>query len=892
MPRVDGNIVRVEAGDTLWSIAEDFLGAGNRYKWLATTNGIADPNKLTIGQEIDLSGSGTTTTQTKTEPNCPTITNFGLLSTSTDTLYATWMWPKESQTKCYKVLWKYVTVDGVTLVGDSSEISVDEEVPTLSRQDTYQIPSGATSVYFKVKPISKTKSATSTKTYFTADWSVEKSYRVETPLDPPGQPSLSRSGLKLTAELNNLDAKITGVQFRLVKNKNTVVNTTKTISVNPETKYVSYVWNPVDEGSNYMVCCRAVKGSLYSEWSNYSNVVDTIPFPPSIIDCRATDRTTVYITWTASETAAKYEIEYTDKKEYFDASGEITPITTEGTGYYITGMTSGGEYFFRVRAVNDAGNSDWTDVVSLVMGTSPSAPTTWSSTTTAIVGEVVNLYWVHNSQDGSSETYAEIEIYDGENLIVSETIENTAEGEDKDLTKYYALNTELFSDVTSIQWRVRTAGITRDPGAWSVERVVDIYDEPTLKLRITDSDGNELTEIKSFPFYISAVPGPDSQNPIGYHVSVTADGSYESVDAVGNIVTINAGDEVYSEYFDTNYDLSIRMSAEDIDLEKNITYSITVTVTMNSGLNAESSVSLPVTWTEVIYSPNASVEVDTDTYTAYITPYCENRRTAYRQVVFESDTYVLTDTDLGYVYGEPVPGAYTTTGERVYSGVDINDNEVYFCVVEATTRVENVLLSVYRREFDGSFTEIATGLDGGRNTTVTDPHPALDYARYRIVATSIDTGAVGYYDMPGHDVGGKAIIIQWDEAWTSFEVSEDAELAQPAWSGSMLKLPYNINVSDSHSPDVSLVNYVGRSRPVSYYGTHLGESSSWSVDIDKSDKETLYALRRLAIWMGDVYVREPSGSGYWAHIVVGFSQKHRELTIPVTLTITRVEGGM
>ena len=108
----------------------------------------------------------------------------------------------------------------------------------------------------------------------------------------------------------------------------------------------------------------------------------------------------------------------------------------------------------------------------------------------------------------------------------------------------------------------------------------------------------------------------------------------------------------------------------------------------------------------------------------------------------------------------------------------------------------------------------------------------------------------------------------------------------------MLKLPYNIDVSNSHKPDVELVEYIGRSHPVSYYGTQVGETASWSVDIPMSDKETLYAIRRLAKWMGNVYVREPSGSGYWANIKVSFSQKHRDVVIPVTFDITRVEGGV
>jgi hypothetical protein len=108
----------------------------------------------------------------------------------------------------------------------------------------------------------------------------------------------------------------------------------------------------------------------------------------------------------------------------------------------------------------------------------------------------------------------------------------------------------------------------------------------------------------------------------------------------------------------------------------------------------------------------------------------------------------------------------------------------------------------------------------------------------------------------------------------------------------MLNLPYNIDVSDSFKPDVSLVEYIGRDHPISYYGTQLGVTSSLSMEIEKDDEETLYGLRRLSRWMGDVYVREPSGSGYWANVVVSFSQKHCEVTIPVTLSITRVEGGI
>ena len=148
-------------------------------------------------------------------------------------------------------------------------------------------------------------------------------------------------------------------------------------------------------------------------------------------------------------------------------------------------------------------------------------------------------------------------------------------------------------------------------------------------------------------------------------------------------------------------------------------------------------------------------------------------------------------------------------------------------------------------------------------------------ANYRIVATDIDNGSISYTDIPGYFVGIRSIIIQWDETWSTLEVLGEDPLEKVTWAGSMLKLPYNIAVSDSNTN-----------------GTQLGVTATWNTDIPKSDKNTIYGLRSLAIYAGDVYVREPSGSGYWANISVSFNQKHKETVVPITLEIKRVEGGM
>lgn len=201
-------------------------------------------------------------------------------------------------------------------------------------------------------------------------------------------------------------------------------------------------------------------------------------------------------------------------------------------------------------------------------------------------------------------------------------------------------------------------------------------------------------------------------------------------------------------------------------------------------------------------------------------------------------------------------------------------------------------MAVYRIGLSGELTYISGGLASSEEYHVVDPHPALDFARYRIVAVDDETGEVYYEDVPDYPVGEKAVVIQWAEQWSNFHTDFSERLMVQPWTGSMLKLPYNIDVSDNTAPDVSLVEYIGRQHPVSYYGTQLGETATWTVEIPKYDKETLYAIRRLSKWMGDVYVREPSGTGYWANVTVSFSQKHVALTIPITFNIKRVEGGV
>lgn len=919
-----GTYIIVARGDTLGAIASEF---GKTVKQLAALNDIKDVNLIYVNQKIYISTTGGSSSGSESKPansNRATIKQFGELSTSENTLFATWDWSK-SNTESYKVLWVYKTMDGTVLVGNDSSISVDPVTPTAAKQSTYSIPSGALEVKFKVKPISKKKTTNGKETsYWTAEWTDFKIHKCQTPLATPSVPKVEIVNNKLTATLDNITvAGADAIEFEVVKldlskspaKKTKFINNTPSTIVSSRASYSCYV----DAGAEYQVRCRAIQNKkIYSEWTQYSDSYKSGPSTPTkITKIRYDSKNSVYLEWTKSATATSYVIQYATKKEYFDASDQVQEVTVADSNqsnpppnkWNVTIQEGGEEYFFRVKAIRDSLESGWSEINSVIVGKIPAAPTTWSSTTTGIAGEDIFLYWVHNSEDGSKQSSAELKIdINGSETtytLANEKISNSTiyyiplSEEDREKGKTSSCELKVPSNGAKIKWQVRTKGVVDEYSSWSIERTIDIYEQPTLSLAVTNKSGTVLDTVTSFPFYIEGDAGGDRQTPIGYHVVITSDEIYETLDEVGRNKIVNAGEEIYYKYFDvfdgweSPENLLLELTPGSIDLANNIPYTITCTVTMDSGLSATASIRFSVSWTEVDYDPNAEIGIDDESYTAYIRPYCESTSITRYLVTKLTDTSYKRETTRAIdVWGEEIPGVKTTTGELVFQGVDANGDDVYFCEVEEKTDITNVLLSIYRREYDGSFVELAKDIDATERTTITDPHPSLDLARYRIVATAKDTGAITYYDVPGYPVGGKAAIIQWDEAWTNFENDEETELEQPAWSGSLLRLPYNIDVSDSTKPDVELVEYIGREHPVGYYGTQIGHTSSWNMEIEKADKETLYALRRLQRWMDNVYVREPSGSGYWANITVSFSQKHCEMTIPVTLSIVRVEGGV
>ena len=630
------------------------------------------------GGSGSISGSGSVIVNT----NKPIIELFGLQSDTDRSIFATWKWTKD-HTDHYEVEWYYDSGDNVWFKG-----SIGTET---MQQSIYSAPSNAQRVKFRVKAVSEKYKDSNDKeiSYWTGEFSTEKIYTFKALPTTPSVPKVSAEGMKLTASISNLPSGTEKVSFELVQDDRTVV---RTVRVPVITTYAQVIFD-ISPGHRYKVRAKTWIGKNSSEWSNYSDNVNTLPdSTTNIIALKALSTTSVYIEWTKEDTATSYEIEYSTERRYLEdtsssSSKTITGITN--TKYEIEGLESGKEYFFHVRAVNAQGKSDYANIKSIILGKAPGSPTTWSSGSVIITGDSLVLNWVHNTLDGSDLKKSMLELtLNGSTTTNEITHIPTATDGESDLDEKYVIDTSQYTAGVSLTWRVKTAGITGEYGPWSIERSVKIYARPTISLSITDAGGNSLDTIKTFPFYVNALTGPNTQTPLSFDVRVISNYTYETVDEYGDVKIVVEGEEIFKKHYNSQT-LLLEISANNIDLQNNIEYTLEVSVAMDSGLSATNTVNFLVAWEEIMNHPSAEIVYNKDTMVSYIRPYCVQYKTLYYRVSLSNGKYVRTNTKIDPCDGTLVDNALT---EKFKDLIYVSTTGEYFCMVvtDQTELVNNV----------------------------------------------------------------------------------------------------------------------------------------------------------------------------------------------------------
>ena len=312
-----------------------------------------------------------------------------------------------------------------------------------------------------------------------------------------------------------------------------------------------------------------------SDWSAYSDWINLAPTAPEASKVKATplSDSSVRLTWGLVSGAHHYLIVYAaNKNDYADHSGTFQSVETEFniSSITLTGLDPGATYYFNIRAVNADGlmsklaNVD--QPFEFILGAKPSAPTTWSLSTTATIGEDVHLYWVHNAEDNSAEREARVKIsINGAEF--TQTIPNTNVDDYGNLIdktrvltltynpetgRYIYNNQEVtITDGARMEWYVQTKGVKDVFSDPSVTRVVSFYEKPSVEVAvegatISDDYGNIFDK---FPLDLSIVVGDNiSQKPVGVSFSIISTETYTSHENDGDERIVLADTEVYGTY--------------------------------------------------------------------------------------------------------------------------------------------------------------------------------------------------------------------------------------------------------------------------------------------------------------------------------------------------------
>lgn len=793
----------------------------------------------------------------KTKVSVTRVSDIRYMPLSETTLYIEWSGSHLNKASGYTVTWE------VWIRGGDRWYAKESQSVSGRKNTTWDVPTEAISVRATVKAsgVTNTKSYEVGRSKRTNEFRVAYLPKVTKPTLQT--PTIENGKLKLRVE-NYSDTYGAVLMYFEVSANDGAARHVGTARYNAQTG-VAALDCGVSNGNRYKARVKALTPNAGlnrdSDFTDFTSNIYTPPVKVAVFNqpeaLKAEDGTrSVKLSWGAVANVVTYKIDYTTDKTHFDTESDDVyhdQTETNVTSRIITSnIEPGHEYFFRVRGTNSAnpGDGPWSAIRQVIIGTKPNPPTIWTYETVFKIGDVVTLCFTHNSADSSKMTAAQIAWrVDGD---PTQHIEWFTPPEDDDPTKPrntfdFSFDTSALPDGAKVYWKAQTKGIVDEMGDYSAEKFFSVYTAPEITVSVGDSYEWEDTNISqyhrvdSYPLQILTQSTPQTQSPIALILSVMSEDDYDISMADGTEIHVARGETIWEKYYTVSeHEITTVLNAGDIFLNNGTKYALNASVTMSNGLSATGTCLFITDWEDADYELNADTAIDDVNLAAMINAYAE-------------DQY----------------------GIRILDGL---------------------LLSVYRRDVDGSFTEIATNLDVADNVTVTDIHPALDYARYRIVGISKNTGMVSFADLEGEPIGYKGIVIQWSEGWQ--EVDEGlpdfdttVEYLQEARVGSILKLPYNVDVSDNPGKDVSMVAYAGRSYPVSFYGTAKTMTSTWSTEVPKSDTATMHAVRRLANYQGNCYVREPNGTGYWAVVTISYSYTHNSPLVPVNLSISRVEGG-
>ncbi len=754
------------------------------------------------------------------------------------------------------VCWDY-KVNGVWFDGANNDVEYNS---TLNRSNSYDPPENATAIRCRLKMTSKKFKKTKDKEvkFFTGGYGKWKKLGINNAMNDPDDPEapnyqVDYSTNKLLVYMVHRDEVSNYMEFKLAEDKvfndkeeaGSYVTQKAKIS---NTGYVAYEGWTLRPGHVYRLAARAWKdSSASSEWSEWSAVFE--PGPESLADftAKANSPTSILTSW------ANIGANVTEWKEIH------SPVT------YTLEMI--------------AEDKDLYDKT---------------------LSEVTNLDFALRSGSLKSEEVGQTSEYVNNSDIVSSTRSYLLQGLDTGQRYFLRLRPKNEYGPAATYTAIHEVILGCKPSAptaWSESNTITDGSDPIFYWNHNSVDGSAERKSKlEYSINNGAVTSTEIANPKDSNGewktetrSYTLFGEYSDGTTIKWRVATSGVFEEYSDFSDwQEIKIYTQPSVVMTGATGSFPMSITGTLTPTTQTAKDMAIQIYANETHYVIDQNADLKkVDAGELIFSKTSNSLSMDINAFDLPFGSEAAytikMLVNTTAGLT---AETSATFTTGARTFSennainaSVELHPESLSADIT--TEDIADKLAKTHRIDVDGRHVTV----DG------TDKYTPLRDAVYRAIYFAVDGSSVEYKDLGPYSFGE----ADWSKAtWANNQLHRPQDVVLGAFiqwgEDNWLSLLYNLDISPSYKISSTAVEYDGRTDPVTYYNSMQSQTDSWSFDVLKEDRDTLNKLRQLALYAGDVYVREPRGIGYWAHVEVSFSETHANPIVPVSLTITRSNG--
>jgi hypothetical protein len=253
-------------------------------------------------------------------------------------------------------------------------------------------------------------------------------------------------------------------------------------------------------GSTWSYRVRAVNGAGGSGYSNTASATTTQPTPPSApsgLGATAASTSQINLGWTDNaDNETGYDVERSTDGSNFSL---VTTLSADATSYSDIGRAAGTTYWYRVRAVNAAGNSGYSNTASATtpQPTPPAAPSGLGAA--AAGSDRIDLSWSDNAND---ETSFEVErSTDGSNFSpLTSRPANVSSYSDTGLqpNTTYWYRVRATNSVGASGWSNTASATTQDNSGQSFQVVSELFGHGVItgSYTLTQADDGQYQELR------------------------------------------------------------------------------------------------------------------------------------------------------------------------------------------------------------------------------------------------------------------------------------------------------------------------------------------------------------------------------------------------------------